>query len=93
MLYMRDIGYARDTAICHDSFVCSQKVSLNVIANESTFKLIDEVLALGVNLKEVSLQCSKHTSVGPPQGTHPHASASRSMWTRWVTRQGGMTGC
>ena len=82
----------RQYAISHDSFACSQKISLNVIANESTFKLIDEVLALGVNLKEVSFQYFIYASGSacPHQGTHPLPSASRSMWTQWVTLQGGM---
>ena len=33
----------------------SEKVSLNTLAYDSTYKLIDDTLALGVNLTEVHL--------------------------------------
>ena len=35
---------------------CSEEVSLNAIALHSTIKLIEQVLAMGINLKEVSEQ-------------------------------------
>ena len=34
---------------------CSQRESLNVLANNSTFRLIEEVQRRGVKLKEVSV--------------------------------------
>lgn len=41
-------------AVSTNLVLCSQRESLNVLANNATFRLIEEVLALGVKLREVS---------------------------------------
>ena len=33
--------------------VCRDRISLNSLANESTFKLLNDVVQMGVNLQEV----------------------------------------
>ena len=33
--------------------VCRDRISLNSLANESTFKLLNDVMQMGVNLQEV----------------------------------------
>ena len=41
-------------ALCHELHtLCRDRISLNTLANESTFKLLDEVLQQGINLQEV----------------------------------------
>ena len=36
---------------------CRGKISLNTLANESTFKVLDDALQQGVNLQEVMPGC------------------------------------
>ena len=40
--------------LCHELHtLCRDRISLNTLANESTFKLLDVVLQQGINLQEV----------------------------------------
>ncbi len=58
------------------------KVSLNVIAFDSTFKLIDQALEQGVNLQEVRHSCACWQSLCLPPTVRHHVRPKCSSCVR-----------
>jgi hypothetical protein len=52
---------------------CRNKVSLNLLASNSTIKMIQEVLAAGVNVTEVRSSCMQ-ACCNSPAGMLSHAA-------------------